>query len=123
MKNNIPNSAEKMTLRVEYEGRLIGALTVSEKHDRKIFGMLVPIDAKVVSAAFGEAMRWSYECDMSRDCGELDRAWRKYIPEILAITQKIRMPEVSEVIEEFAISHDFSVEITLQCDIPQAGES
>lgn len=103
------------TLQVLYDGIPVGHLTVTARSDRKLYGTFSPgAGFDVCRAAFEEAAWWYGQWEKTPMIPATDyEAWHRWIEVLDAITAHVRLPEVPQTIEEFAVDNTPEVEVTL----------
>ena len=103
-----------------YDGTPIGNIRVARYYPRKLFGQFLPaITFEEYRTAFEDALRWSRQFAERPSNQSADYlAWDNWSEAIQRITNHISLPEISVEVEEFAIEHNFEVEITFKEPLP-----
>ncbi len=106
-------------LTVLSNGETLGQVTVQQQTNRKIFGTFTPgQDYEKLRPLFEEVARWSRQLSEAEAREEsVDYyAWDCWIAAVAKLTAQIKIPALPQAIEEFAIEHTGTVEITLSGD-------
>ena len=106
---------EGSVLTVLYDGENIGTIVVRKVLPRKIFGQFqgnATFEQK--RNLFDKAAQWSIKIDSEAEGESLDySAWALWMECVTNITGRISIDPLPSRVEEFAVFHDFQVEITL----------
>ena len=108
---------------VLYDGCPIGQVVVSLRLPRKFFGEFTPGSGfEVCRPVFEEAARWSRQLDETQSSEPVNYlAWDRWVAVLRRITDRIALPQLPVGIEEFAVDHGTTVEVTFARAIATPG--